>query len=86
MRLFFGTVGKTASWNQLPILGRKQYSSEEADGMGKHLSLLPVHSPSNILYWQSLTGNQLAKQKQSWQFSHPSITNWNLKKVRSETE
>lgn len=93
LRLFLGVLGKLQAgihwryWNKLPLLRRRRIAVEKLTGIRKSLSLfLPVHSPFNIPYWQSLAGNQLAKQKCGWQFSHPGTTKWNFKKARFKTE
>lgn len=75
-------------WNvPSPLGGSSAGCLEGLTGIGKSASLLlPVRSPSHVPDWQNLTGNQLAKQKRGWHFSHPSLTNWNFEKVRLETE
>lgn len=60
-----GSVGKTASWNQFVLLSKlplqRRTALEKLTEIGKSWSLLPpVHSPFDIPYWQSLTGNQPA--------------------------
>lgn len=92
MLLVLGGLGKLqagiscSDWNKLLML--RSIALEKLIGIGEGLLslLLPVRSPSNIPYWQSLTRNQLAKQERGWRFSHLGTTKWNFQKARFETD